>query len=281
MAECSRRFRSPGWGVPVGFGLLVAGLATPAADAAGMVFLERCVGNCVYQAGPDNSCTNRSSILSGLRTISPFDHGDEAWQQLVACVQGSLAPFDITVTDVDPGCPGPFWEMVVAGSPEEIGQPSNVAGVAPFTCGVIPNAPGFAFANTHIDMLALCWTVTHEFAHLLGADHQLRASDPMTYLTGCLPKRFAAAAAECGDGVPRLCCGGPATQVSSEIVRAAVGDRAGGPIFPGGFEAWSESTQSLEGSTCHWDTVEGLEAFALSGAAGEPSLQCGTATGRR
>lgn len=278
MAECSRRFRSPGWGVPVGFGLLVAGLVTPAADAAGLLHLERCVGNCVYQGGPNNSCTNRSSIIAGTRTITPFDHGDAAWQQVVACVQVALAPFDITVTDVDPGCTGPFWEIAVAGIPEEIGQPSNVAGVAPFTCGIIPNAPGFAFANVHTDMLALCWTVTHEFAHLLGADHELRASDPMTYLAGCLPKKFAAAASECGEGTPRPCCGGPSTQVSSAIVRAAVGDRPGGPIFADAFEAWNESTQSFEGSTCFWDSAEGVEPFELTWAAAVPSLQCGTAT---
>jgi len=281
MATCSRRFRSPRWRAPVGLALLAAGIAEPAVHAAGTLYLERCVGNCIYQSGPDNSCLNRSSIVSGIRMITEFEHGDTAWQEVVACVQSTLAPFDITVIDVAPACAGPFWEIAVAGEPEEIGQPSTVAGVAPFSCGVIPNAPGFAFANIHSDMLALCWTVVHEFAHLLGADHELRASDPMTYLTGCLPKRFAAAAAECGEGVPRACCGGPATQVSSEVVRAAVGDRAGGPIFPGAFEAWSEITQSLEGSTCHWDTAEGLEPFELSGAAGEPFLQCGTATGPR
>jgi hypothetical protein len=260
---------------------LLTGLLPAAAQAAGTLHLERCVGNCVYQGNfSNNSCANLSSILTGTRTLTPFSHGDEAWQEVVDCVTAALAPFDVAVTDVNPGCAVPHWEVAVAGTPTEAGQSPSVAGVAPFSCGVIPNAPAFAFANIHDDMLALCWTVTHEFAHLLGADHELRAVDPMTYLPGCLPKRFSAAATDCGEGSARTCCTGSATQVSAGIVRAAVGDRAGGPIFPDGFDAWDEVGQGVVGSTCAWDFVEGVEP-GLDGSELEPALRCGTAVDAR
>lgn len=278
MATVSRRFSSRGATV---IAALLAGLTASAGQAAGTLYLERCAGTCVYHGGPNNSCNNVSSIVSGIRTITAFEHGDDAWQQVTACVQATLAPFDITVTDVDPGCAAPFWEIVVAGTPNEIGQPPGTAGVAPFSCGVIPNAPAFAFAGVHTDMLALCWTVTHEFTHLLGADHQLHAGDPMTYLPGCLPKRFAAAAADCGEGSPRSCCTGAATQVSSEIVRAAISDRSGGPLFGDPFEVWNEVAQSVEGSTCHWDSGEGVEPLEVELMAGAPQLACGTKTDSR
>lgn len=246
--------------------------------AAGTLHLERCAGGCVYTPGFDNSCLNRSSIVSQTSSISAFEHGEPAWQELVACVQRVLDPYDVAVTDIDPGCTTPHWELVVAGTPGQIGQPPGVAGVSPFTCDVILNAPAFAFANLVTDMRELCWTVTHEFAHLLGADHELLQRDPMTYLDGCLVKRFAAAGADCGESTPRACCTGSSTQDSDALLISALGPRAGGLVFPGSFEAWDPVAQSESGSTCHWDQVVGAQTFAEPAAGALAGPRCGTVT---
>ena len=79
------------------------GLGGTPANAAGILFLDRCVANCVYHQGFDSSINNTSSIIGGTRILTPFDHGDAAWAEHLACVQATFAPSDITVTDVDPG----------------------------------------------------------------------------------------------------------------------------------------------------------------------------------
>lgn len=252
----------------------------PPLAAAGTVYLERCLGDCVYVGGPDSSCLNRSSLFSGNRQIEEFVHGDTAWNQLVACVESVLDPYEITVTTVDPEC-ATHWEVVVAGTPDSIGQPDGTTGVAPYTCAVIPNAPAFAFANAHSDMLDLCATVVHELAHLLGADHELLVRDPMTYLPGCLVRRFSAMEASCGESVPRNCCAGfgAPTQSSDAILRSVLGSRSGGLIFPDTFEEWLAAEQTTAGSTCHWDAVVGEELPAEPRVESPATaLVCGTAT---
>jgi hypothetical protein len=248
-------------------------LAAEAAGAAGTLHLDRCVGNCTYVQGPESSCSNRTQIVTGSRMLTEFEHGDAAWELLVACVESVLDPYDIEVTASDPGCAVPHWEVAVAGTPSEFGLGPDVSGIAPWTCGVIPNAPAFAFANSHSDMLDLCQAVTHEFAHLLGADHLFLVRDPMTYLDGCLVKRFAAAGGACGEFGPRTCCTGAPTQSSDAILRAVLGQRPGGLIFPDSFEAWDGTTES--GSTCHWDEVLGEAALVEAGRAVSATRTCG------
>ena len=267
---------------PIPAALALLALALPAASplpAAGTLFLERCAGGCTYIPGFDNSCLNRTSVASSTSNLSAFEHGDAAWQQLVACVESALDPYDVTITEIDPGCGTPHWEVAIAGTPGQLGMGSGVGGVSPFSCGVIFNAPAFAFANVYSDMLDLCWTVVHEFAHLLGADHELLQRDPMTYLAGCLVKRFADAPADCGEDAPRDCCTGSSTQSSDAIVRNALGQRPGGLIFPDAFEAWDPAGQTFAGSTCHWDQVVGALELPEGTAHGPGGFACATATG--
>lgn len=268
--------------LPLASALIFAALlGAAAARAAGTIYLERCVGDCVYQAGFENAVLNRSSIISGTRTLSAFAHGDAAWQQHLACVQRLFEPFDVVVTDVNPD-PVPHWEVAVAGTPNQAGFPAGTAGVAPYNCGVIQNSIAFSFAAVHGDMLELCWTTAHEAAHLLGADHLLRAADPMTYLAGCLEKRFTARDYPCGEGAPRDCCqgaGGP-TQNSEALLRAALGvGAAGGALLLDGFAAFEPPGPVEVGSTCRWDDAFGIEPPTPLAAPEQRALACATAVG--
>lgn len=187
-----------------------------------IIFLNSCRPNgCRVQSGSESSqnytsngveYTGRSSIISGTRTVSAWRYTDQVWNQVVQCVRETFAPFNIVVTDQDPGTQR-HWEAIVAGSPQEVGMQSGVAGVSPYYCGsngmatLINDTITYSFANIlGADVAEICWTVSQEVAHSFGLDHQMLNSDPMTYLTnGPQYKRFQNQAANCGEYSARRC----------------------------------------------------------------------------
>jgi hypothetical protein len=189
------------------------------AHASNIIFLNRCADGCVVTPGPEDSRQNTSIVPQETSVIPAFGHGDEAWSYLVSCVREIYAPFDIVITDVDPGSQSHF-EAIVAGSPEDVQQPHDVGGVAPFSCGVIDNAMTYSFAAVYDDMRWLCETVAHETAHAFGLDHEYLCEDPMTYLDGCGEKSFRDVDAPCGEDGPRECLCGGATQNSYARIAA-------------------------------------------------------------
>lgn len=274
--------RTPRLSQVAALALLALAAGAGALHAAGTIFLERCAGGCTYFPGFDDSRTNHSSLLSQTSSLPAFAHGDAAWADLLACVRRAYAPFDVAVTDADPGA-ADHWEIVVAGSPQDIGMQSGVAGVSPYTCAVIQNGIAFAFAAVHFNMLDLCWTTVQESAHLFGLDHELLQRDPMTYLTGCMEKVFAPVDAPCGESAARNCCfgsGGP-TQNSFAMVTAALGAATSpAPLFRDGFSVFQDGADPAHpdevNSTCRWDTVSGGPVSAP--AVPLRDLRCGTAT---
>lgn len=146
-----------------------------------ILYVNWCDGNCVLTRGTDDSRTNKSSIISGTRTISPYVGGANLRAQILSCVQNAYARFNITVTDQNPGNV-PHWEAIAAGTPNQAGFSSGIAGVSPFTCGVIPNAITYNFLNLNPnDVLDNCWTIAQESAHAFGLSHEFDGRDYMTY----------------------------------------------------------------------------------------------------
>ena len=178
-----------------------------------VIYLNRCAGpgDCDFVASTvEDSGSNQSSILQQNGSLTPFGAGDTAWASVVECVQKAYKSFDVTITDQDPS-PAPHFEAVVAGTPDELGFPDNVGGVAPFNCGIINNAITYSFANVYQGSVPdICWTVAQESAHAFGLDHEFLCEDPMTYLSTCAPdKWFRNEDAKCGEFEARQCmCGG-------------------------------------------------------------------------
>lgn len=173
-----------------------------------VLYLNRCVGGCVIEPGFEDSRSNHSSIVETTRNISEFKHSDQDWNTVVECVRGLYAPFDVIVTDKDPG-QAEHAEALVAGTAVEAGF-LGAGGVAPFTCGFIDNAITFTFASNYENMRTICNVVGQESAHAFGLDHELECMDPLTYLRGCPDKSFQDTDALCGENIPRNCqCGGP------------------------------------------------------------------------
>ncbi len=187
-----------------------------------LLFLNRCEGGCTISPGFEDSRSNHSSIIGSPRELSEWPHSDDDWDAMRRCVEGLYAPFEIAVTDVDPGNE-PHYEAIVAGTGPELGFPM-AGGVAPFACGPIENAMSFTFAAVYDDMRALCNVVGQESAHAFGLDHEMQCNDPLTYLGGCPNKQFQDVDAPCGEFGERECdCGGD-TQNSYQYLLAFLGE---------------------------------------------------------
>jgi len=207
------------------------GVPHAGAPSSRLIYMRRCgTTGCLVHPGTDDSRTDTSMIADGQRTIGPFMQGDVVWDGLMACMRSTYAPFDISITDVDPG-PVPHYEHIVGGVPQDLRNDiGNAGGVAPFTCGEIPNAISYTFDVYGPDVGSLCWTAAQETAHAFGLEHEYNGADPMSYLNGPLPKKFQATDSPCGTYDATACsCNAVGTQNSYQQILDLFGPGAPTP----------------------------------------------------
>jgi uncharacterized protein (TIGR03382 family) len=192
-----------------GIQLARQGVPTPAPTAAlalsRVIFLNR--HGVTITPGSNDSRVNRSSVTSAPATIPGWDPPAEVWTDTVACLEAMFARFDVELTEIDPGMT-PHVEAVFGGSPALLGLPPRVGGVAPLsqTCGVVENAMVYTFTEILVeDSQVVCETMSQEIAHAYGLDHELLASDPMSYLRPEGDRTFQDEMASCGETTPRQC----------------------------------------------------------------------------
>ncbi len=77
------------------------------------VYLERTGGH--FEPGLESPADNRSSLLVSAVDAPPYAIDDATWARVVACVADGLAPFDLRVTETDPGAVDQL-EIVVLGA---------------------------------------------------------------------------------------------------------------------------------------------------------------------
>jgi hypothetical protein len=189
-----------------------------------VLYLNRCASGCVIDLTEDNADRDASTIPETAGPLSPFAAGDDAWNAVVECVRQTYAPYDIEVVTDAPPSGSDYIEVMVAGSPFEVGLDGQILGIAPLAvdCSTQANVVAFAFANNHQgDVLDICATTAHEAGHTYGLDHEFECKDPMTYLVGCGQKQFVNLEAPCGefDG-PRECrCSGPTQNSYKKLIR--------------------------------------------------------------
>lgn len=192
---------------------------------AHVIYLNRCAPNgCTVTPGDDDSRTDRSSIPQQVSHIAAYPWGDDSWNQFVQCVKTTYAPFDVTITDQDPGTAAHF-ELMVGGNSTDV-QVEGALGVAPFIpCGgVYDNVVTFVFAAETTNIDELCWAAAQETSHALGLDHELDAKDPMTYLSPPIHKEFQNSDAKCGEDTARECYCGGTTQNSVKFLSGLLGE---------------------------------------------------------
>jgi len=189
-----------------------------------LIYLRRCPDTgCILRQGVDDSRTDTSSLAQGTVTIGAFTRGDAVWSQVVDCVRATYAPFNIGITDSDPGNV-PHYEHIVGGHNGDLRDDiPDAGGVSPFTCNDIPNAITYTFDVWGSNAQVICGVIAQETAHAFGLEHELNSADPMTYLNGPYPKRFQAADTPCGEYQARACDCSSGLQNSYQYLLAMLG----------------------------------------------------------
>jgi len=177
-------------------------VAPPTLVNSHIIFLNNCRPNgcAVKMGGSDDARIDQSAIaphsgqLTALKSTVDFN-------AIKTCVTTAMAPFNVTVTDQDPGNV-PHFEIMIAGSPQDLGFDTSFEGVAQYLCGgapgsctgtYIPEALSFAFANASSlggSTTNICGVALQETAHGWTLDHATQTSDPMTYNTYTTPLSF-------------------------------------------------------------------------------------------
>ena len=250
-AACRRAHRARGLRFPAMRCLVAASLAIPLSAAAGpfhdvvvhgarharpgvksltqvshLIYLNNCMPNgCTVSPGFDDSLTQHSSIPEQTSHLAAWSWGQSNWNSLVQCVKTMYAPFDVQITDQDPGST-PHFELMVGGSSTDIGV-DGAGGVAPFIpCDgdLQDNVISFVFSAETSNLDYLCWAAAQETSHVFGLDHEMNAKDPMTYLSPPIKKPgFQNEAVPCGENQNRTCyCGNP-TQNSYQYLMDTMG----------------------------------------------------------
>ncbi|HEU0037497.1 MAG TPA: Ig-like domain-containing protein [Kofleriaceae bacterium] len=262
---------------------------TPTGDTTALVAQSRILylnkNGVTLSPGNNDSRTNRSSIVSAQTTIQPWAVSATTWTATVACVREIFAPFDVQVVETDPGNV-PHIEAIFGGSPGQVGLPNGVAGVSPFTtdCSIIENSIVFTFTDViPADARLACEIQAQEIAHSFGLDHELLASDPMTYLPYNGNRAFQNQTASCGEDVSRPCgIGGSVCRPNQNSVTllterlgaaGAAGDTiapsvdvispTNGAVVPPGFTINFDATDNI-GVTSATLYVDGTMADTLS-----------------
>ena len=164
-----------------------------------LIYLNRCTGaGCVIVQGVTNSTTDPVHSSIGRGVLSAFSRSDAVWNTVVECMKDVFAPFDVQITEVDPGTQ-PHFEIIFGGMPQQIGLQAGVGGVSPFSCApYIPNSVVFVFDVWGDDPEELCATAAQEVAHSFALDHAIEPSDPMTYFGYTGRRRYMNAQIQCG-----------------------------------------------------------------------------------
>jgi len=215
--QATYRFQNPGLPTYVGPDAVHA-----APGFSNVIYLNNCKPNgCPIKPGNANSLTNTSGIPQQQSTVAAWAYSDAVWNQVVACVRETYAPFGVQIVDERPGAGTNYHMGIVAGRPGDVQMQNGVGGVSEFSCGYIPNAISFSFANIYgPDVDQICWTVAQETAHSWGLDHKFDNRDPMTYLSsGPSRKAFRNEDGPCGEFSARACqCGGSKMNSFAEIL---------------------------------------------------------------
>ncbi|MFT3692337.1 MAG: Ig-like domain-containing protein [Kofleriaceae bacterium] len=159
-----------------------------------ILYLNNCraTNGCMITKGVfDDSRKNQASVAAHNGTVAALSTIAN-WASIKSCITNALSGFAVTVTDVDPGNV-PHFEMVIGGTPSNLGLDSSVEGIAPYLCTApgdcggqtyIQNAITFAFANLDPTNTNLwCGVALQEAAHGWTLDHATPNTDPMTYKT--------------------------------------------------------------------------------------------------
>jgi hypothetical protein len=202
-------------------GLIFARQEVPSASVAGLgsisafaesriIYLNR--KGVTLAPGKDDARFNVTSLIKSSKQINAWDVADSDWDTTVSCIQELFSQFQIQIVTTDPGSVSHVEAIFTSDNYSKLNPTDpnalQVAGISPFTstCGIIDNSMVFTFAGLlNNKPRAVCEVMAQEIAHSYGADHELLASDPLTYLPYTGDRSFKNEFASCGESNPRPC----------------------------------------------------------------------------
>jgi hypothetical protein len=181
-----------------------------------------------YEGGSTTDASANTTALLGsgdtltIPAMASFDR-----EALIQCVTDHYAPYNVRIVDTEPTT-GSYIEAVVGGSGSLLGD-SSILGIASADnfCGVTDGGIAFNFSAGHNGIPRaqeeLCATVAHEVGHLLSLQHEVMATDLMSYVTvyESDTKAFEDASSACGvyPGQETSCdCGGSTTNSAQRLI---------------------------------------------------------------
>jgi Bacterial Ig domain len=245
---------TPAWAAPRPRSAMMWEPVDPALAAAPVnshtIYLDRCrTAGCTIVQGTTNSTTDPVHSSLGHGVVGAFTRGDETWSTIVACMKEVYAPFNVQITEVDPGAQ-PHFAIVFGGDPRDLGLDANLGGVSPFSCmPYIPNSVVFVFDVWGDNPEEICATAAQEIAHSFALDHATEPSDPMTYFAYQGRRHYKNAQIQCGSDCDAhhrsplgltctgdqlqdhacACGDGAQTQNDVQIIHALFGDTSASP----------------------------------------------------
>jgi hypothetical protein len=186
------------------------------------------------RGGPDDSSINVSSVVVGSpgqrARLPAFAGTAERWKQIVSCIRGKFAPFDVRVVEQRPIAED-YLMVMLGGHASDLGfnasdghKHSHATGLAPFNGENIASAVVFVFTRTLREAVKTsCEAAGMEVAHAYGLDHARHCKDLMTYLPNCGPRTFLDKDLPCGEHADRACEGKLATQNSYRRLMTLLG----------------------------------------------------------
>ena len=169
----------------------MAETAAPDATAAcanHAIFLNRGGGDFGDGATNDSS-TNTSTLLNGAHAFAPFSYDGTTRADLLVCVADKFAPFDVVVTDVDPGTCEHLEVLFSTPADWQAAVFPQGGSFAPFVCMPVPRA--IVFANpTPFGMSAqgvndLCESLVLSVGISQGLEHEVSCEDSMGARARC------------------------------------------------------------------------------------------------
>ncbi len=161
-----------------------------------------------YSAGIDDPAANTSAILSGSQTAAATSLSPTAQADLLSCVRGHLAPFNIDVVDSEPASL-PYLEVVVTASRGADLGLANVPVQTQATCSGPRNAVGFVFDGglnaTQLCLLSMFTITTNAGVEIVSDCRDVNYGG----LDDCGPRSILDEQVDCGISSPGPCmCGG-------------------------------------------------------------------------
>lgn len=177
------------------------------ATPARVVFLNS--GGGTYTPGAADSRTNKTPLVSTAETATAWTISSASWKTLRDCVEQKFAPFNITVTEVDPGASAEHIEIVFAQA--SLPALAGTSFIAPLTCAVVPNGVAFVSqAYADANPTNGCAAVAAAVGYTLGLESVVACPDAMSFTqTSCASTGFTNVALQCGTSTAVACqCGG-------------------------------------------------------------------------